>query len=159
MFIGRSIKIILVLTDDVRDMNDSSESEMENTCKELLGAFHGVLSWKWDDRFEAALAEFDTVDKDRIHAILGQHFNMAWESSTIHKAPPTVQKVNGYLGKLRSGQILFTSDTDRPAYIYCAWWPWGNGRTISIRIAPCYKSLPNKDKAEKISRFRDWFGI
>jgi hypothetical protein len=159
MFVGRSIKIYSYFKGDVRDMHDSNESEMENKCKELLGAFQDILSWKWDNRFEAALAEFDTADQDKVHATLRQHFNMAWDNSTIHKAPRTVQKVNGYLGKLRSGQLLFTSDTDRAAYIYCAWWPWGNGQTISIRIAPCYKKLPDPDKAEKISQFRDWFGI
>jgi hypothetical protein len=140
-------------------MNDPAESGIENKCKELIGAFHGVLSWQWDNRFEAALAEFDAADKDKILAILGRYLSISWDSSNINKAPGTVQKVNVSLGKLRAGQLLFTSDTNGEAYLYGAWWPWGNGKTISIRIAPCYKGLPEPDKAGKILQFKGWFGI
>lgn len=140
-------------------MNDPADFVIENKCKELNGAFQGVLLWQWDNRFEAVLAEFDAADKDKIRAILGQCFNITWDSSNINKAPDTVQKVSSYLGKLRSGQLLLTSDTGATAYIYCAWWPWGNGKTISIRISPCYKKLPDSDKAVKIQQFKGWFGI
>ncbi len=140
-------------------MNDPSDFVIENKCKELFNAFQGVLLWQWDNRFEAVLAEFSVSDKDKIQSILKEHFIMTWDSSNIHKAPDTVQKVNSYLGKLRSGQLLFTSDTGATAYIYCAWWPWGNGKTISIRVAPCYKKLPDSDKAGKVRQFKGWFGF
>ncbi len=140
-------------------MHDPNKSELENNCKELLSAFKGVLSWQWDSRFEAVLAEFSVNNKDSIRAILDRYLIDTWGSSNIDKAPRTVKKVNIYLGKLRSGQFLFTSDTTHTAYIYCAWWPWGDGKNISIRIAPCYKRLQDTEKAEKIERFKSWFGI
>ena len=140
-------------------MQDLDKLELDNIGKELFSAFHGVLSWKWDSRFEAVLAEFNVAKKDSVRAILDRYLKNTWVSSNINKAPPTVRKVNTYLGKLRAGQMLFTSDTIRTAYIYCAWWPWDNGKTISIRIAPCYKRLKDPEKARKIQQFKSWFGV
>lgn len=140
-------------------MNEPNKSELENICKELSSAFQNVLTWQWDSRFEAVLAEFNVANKDSIRAILDRYLKNTWDSSNINKAPRTVKKVNINLGKLRTGQMLFTSDTTRTAYIYSAWWPWGSGTKISIRIAPCYKRLPDPEKAEKIEQFKGWFGI
>ena len=140
-------------------MPELDKSELDNICKELLSAFQGMLSWKCDDRFDAVLAEFDAADKDSIRAILDRYLGSTWDSSNMDKAPHTVKKVNSYLGKLMAGQMLFTSDSTQAAYIYCAWWPWGNGKTISIRIGPCYKRLPDPEKALKFKKFKGWFGI
>lgn len=140
-------------------MLNPDKSDLENICRGLSSAFQGVLSWQWDSRFGAALAEFDVDNKDSIRPILDRYLKNTWDSSNINKAPRTVKKVNIYLGKLRTDQMLFTSDSIQPAYIYCAWWPWGSGRTISIRIAPCYKRLSDPEKAEKIQQFKGWFGI
>jgi hypothetical protein len=140
-------------------MQDHDELELDKICKELLSAFKGVLSWKWDDRFETVLAEFDVANKDKVLAILDLYFRSTWDSSSIDRAPLCVKEVSNYLGDLRAGQMLFTSDTIQSVYIYCAWWPWGNGTTISVRIAPCYKTLPDPEKAEKIQQFKSLFGI
>jgi hypothetical protein len=141
------------------EMSNTHKAELENDCKELLSAFQGMLSWKRDDRFDAVLAEFDVANKDRIREILERYLKFTWDNSNIKKAHRSVMKVNSYLGNLMSGQMLFTSDPNGDAYIYCAWWPWGNGKTISIRIAPCYKRLPDPEKAEKIKQFKGCFGI
>jgi len=140
-------------------MNDMNQSALENDCKELLRGFQGILSWKWDSRFEAALAEFGAEKKDSIRAILERHLKITWDSSNIDNAPDIVRMINSHLGGLRSRQLLFTSDPNRDAFIFCAWWPWGDGKTISIRIAPSYKELSDSQKAEKIQLFKGWFGI
>lgn len=116
-------------------MDDPKRSKLENDCKEVLGAFQGVLSWNWDGRFETILAEFDVENKDSIRAILERYLHRTWDSSNIDNAPDAVGTINDRLGRLRTDQLLFTSDPNREAFIFCAWWPWGNGKTISIRIA------------------------
>ena len=140
-------------------MHDSNKSGIENDCKELLRAFQGVLEWKWDSRFEAVLAEFRVDHKDRVRAILERYLSITWDSSNIGNAPAIVRTINIHLGNLRSGQLLFTSDPNRDVFIFCAWWPWGDGETISIRIAPFYKKLSDSEKAEKIQLFKGWFRI
>jgi len=43
-------------------MQDLKNSDLENICRELLNAFQGILSWKWDSYNDAVLAEFDVGD-------------------------------------------------------------------------------------------------
>ena len=140
-------------------MHDPNQAELEKNFKELASAFKDILSWKWDNRFDTVLAEFGTDKKNSVRAILDQYFSNAWDSSNIGKAPDAVQRINRDLGKLRSGQLLFTSDSQQDTFIFCAWWPWGDSKTISIRIAPYYKKLSDSDKAEKAQKLKDWFGL
>lgn len=140
-------------------MQDSYKSELDKKCEELSGAFKGVLSWKWDDRFETVLAEFSTDKKNSVREILDRYLGMTWDSSNISRAPKTIQKINVHLGKLRSGQLLFSTDPEKDAYIFGAWWPWGDGKTISIRIAPYYKKLSDSENDGKIEYFKSSFGI
>jgi len=140
-------------------MHDPNKSGLENDCKELFSVFQGVLSWKWDSRFETVLAEFRAGNKGSIRSILERHLSITWDISNIDNAPDIVRTINSHLGGLRSGQLLFTSDPNRDAFIFCAWWPWGDGKTISIRIAPSYKKLLDSEKVEKIQLFKGWFGI
>jgi hypothetical protein len=43
--------------------------------------------------------------------------------------------------------------------IFCAWWPWGNGKSISIRIGQCYQKLAESESDEKVDLFRKSFGV
>ena len=140
-------------------MQDLKKSDLESVCKELLSEFQGILSWKWDSRLETVLAEFGADDKDSVRAILELYLGITWDSSTIDNAPDIVQMINSNLGGLMSGQLLFTSDPDRDAFIFCAWWPWGDGKTISIRLSPSYKTPYDSGEAEQTQVFRGWFGI
>lgn len=140
-------------------MHDPHQAELEKNCKELSGAFKDILSWTWDDRFDTVLAEFSVNNKDVVRTILDQYLNNVWDNSNIGRAPDTVKKINIDLGKLRPGQLLFTSDLNQEAFLFCAWWPWGNGKTISIRIAPSYNNLSDSDKTGKSRQLKSWFGI
>ena len=59
-------------------MEDPNKSDLENVCRELLSAFQGIFSWKWDSWVESVLAEFGVDNKDSIRAILERYL-----SSTI----------------------------------------------------------------------------
>jgi len=140
-------------------MNDLNQSDIENVCKEFFVAFQGILSWRWDSRFETALAEFLADNKDSVRAILGRCLGIAWDSSNIAKAPDAVRMIATRLGGLRSGQLLFASDSNQKAFVFGAWWPWGDGKTISIRVAPCDKGLSDSEMAALIKLFKGWFGL
>ena len=140
-------------------MRDPNKSGLENDCKELKDAFQGILSWKWDSRFETVLAEFSVKKKEDIRAVLDRYLRTTWDGSSVGNAPDSVRAVDNRLGGLRPGQLLFTSDPGGEAFIYCAWWPWGDAKTISIRIAPSYQNLANAEKAEKTSLLKGWFGV
>ena len=140
-------------------MHDQNRSGLENACRELEGAFQGILSWKWDSRFGAVLAEFGAGKKESIRAVLERYLSVTWDGSNIDKAPDIVREINSHFGGLRAGQMLFTTDPNREPLIFCAWWPWGNGKTISIRITPALKDLSDSEKAGKLRLFKQGFGI
>jgi hypothetical protein len=80
-------------------------------------------------------------------------FGRFW--SSISAIPGTAQASEKHL----SGQLLFTSDPNQENFIFCPWWPWGDGKTISIRIAPSHKKLADSEKAELIKLLKGWFGL
>lgn len=140
-------------------MNNLNLSGPENVCREISNAFKGVLAWKWDDRFQTVLAEFNVDNKERIHNSLLSRLDRVWNSSNIEKAPEVAQTIISNLGGIISGQLLYTSDPDRDALVFCAWWPWGNGETISIRLAPFYQKPSDSDQAGQTQQLKEWFGI
>ena len=140
-------------------MHDLNNSNLENVCREFISAFQATLSWKWDSRFETVLAEFFVDNKDRVREILERYLSIAWDSSNIGKAPDVVRMIAGHLGGLRSEQLLFTSDPNQDALIFGAWWPWGDGNTISLRVAPFDKRLSDSEMSELIKLFKGWFRL
>lgn len=133
-------------------------SSEENFCRELFGTLNGGI-WKWDDRFECLLSEFRANGQDKVRAVMQRHLTSTWEVANIGGAPDVVQFINSHFGGLRAGQILFTSDPSQNDLIYCSWWPWGDGKTISIRFSPFYTVLPDSKKIERIKLFKSWFGL
>jgi hypothetical protein len=111
------------------------KSDLEEVSRELLSASWEVFSWKWDHRFEAFLAEFSADKGEEFRAILERDFCKVWDCLNIREAPDIVKMCNNNFGGLRSGQLLFTTDPSQNVFICGAWWPWGDGETISLRIA------------------------
>ena len=133
--------------------------DIGSVCKELFDEFHGLLSWKWDDWVGTILAEFDAGKKEDVRIILKKFLPISWDSSSIENAPPIVQAIEKNLGGIRSGQLLFNSDPTQGAFVFCAWWPWGSGKTISIRIAPYDQSLSETETDQLIEKLKNWAKI
>ena len=140
-------------------MNDASKADIEAVCRDLAHSFQGILSWKWDRRFETVLAEFGVGQEADVRAILENSLDVTWDSSSVGNATDIVRAISANFGGLRPGQLLFTSDPNRDALAFCMWWPWGNGKEISIRIGPTYKDLGDSERADKVELFRAWFGV
>jgi len=140
-------------------MQSEPAKALENEFKDLANAFREIVEWKWDGRFRTALAEFSADMKDEVLVILEQYLVSTWDSSNVKEAPDVVQEITRSLGGLMSGQLLLLSDSRKPACIFCAWWPWGSGTKISIRIAPFGKDLSDEETSALIAVFRGWFKI
>ena len=139
--------------------SDLTNKDIEHVCRELANAFQGNLSWKWDRRFETVLAEFSVDKKETVRAILERYLSATWDSSNVGNAPDIVRTVESHFGGLWPGQLLFTSDPKRDALIFGTWWPWGDGKEISIRIGPSYSTLTDSKRDEKIQQFKSCFGV
>jgi hypothetical protein len=140
-------------------MNDVNQSKNEIICKQLFHDFRGILSWKWDDWIGTFLAEFDTDREKDIRTILEKHLPISWDDSSINTAPQIVKALDEHLGGLRSMQYLFSSDPSNEVFVFCAWWPWGNGTTISLRVAPFNGSLSNPEEDKLIEQLKVSAGI
>jgi hypothetical protein len=140
-------------------MHDLSTSDIENICRKLMNEFQGVLSWEWESRFEAVLAKMSVDKKDSVREVLERCLVNVWDSASKDKASDSVQAVISQLGGLMPGQLLFTSNSDKDVFIFCAWWPWGDGETISVRMAPVCRNQSGSEEGELIQQFKGWFGM
>ena len=89
-------------------------------------------------------------------------FRMLWfKNEEINKrsTPDVVKMVINYFGGLNSDQLLFTSNPEKDGLFLCAWWPWGNGETISIRLAVFSELLTDQENEELTTVFKSWFKI
>ncbi len=106
-----------------------------------------------------ALAEFPLDKKGSVLGILDRYLVSRWDSVTIGEASETAQKVKGHLGGLMPGQLLFASDVSDDPPICCAWWPWGNGQTISIRVGLFSETADAEEKGALTEALKGWFGV
>jgi hypothetical protein len=132
---------------------------LEPGIQKLAVSLRDVVEWQWDTRFKTAMAEFPIERKEDILSILDEHLIVTWDLSNIQEAPEVVRELVKRLGGLMSGQLLLLTDPEEPAFLFCAWWPWGNGKTVSIRIAPFGRDLVDADASRLLAVFRGWFGI
>lgn len=114
---------------------DDKKATIENACKELVTELDGILDWKWDDRFESLVSEFTMESQKEVVAILEKHLKLKWNDKSIKKAPKTIKANSQRFGSLRKGQLIFTTDPESSTHIIAAWWPWGDGQSVSIRVA------------------------
>jgi len=140
-------------------MTEQPTSMLESTCINLFEHSKGTLTWSWDDRFQAVLAQFSINTKDEIIGMLEQHLGTRWDHTNISKSPRPVALLANDLGGIRPGQLLYTTDPNHDTILFCAWWPWGNGQTISIRIAPIGKGISDSQPSLTIEAFKSWFGL
>ncbi len=140
-------------------MNDNTYGDLERLCTGLVDDLDNSLQWSWEDRFRAALTQFSADDEGSIQKLLTKHFGTVWESSNIAEADGLVRKLCNDYGGIRPGQLLFSSDAEQDTILLGLWWPWGNGKTISIRILPTAADLPEPEMNALIERFKTWFGI
>ena len=140
-------------------MADYDTSQLETTCRAIAGAFETQLTWTWDERFETVLAEVDVSCKADIIRVIQEHMGDIWDGGNFQQAPDLVKLVIKIFGGLRPGQELFTTQTDRDDILLCAWWPWGNGQTISIRFGLLIQSLSDEQNQAFNQEFKSWFGL
>jgi len=133
--------------------------KLASICTSLRLAFEGILDWKWDGRFGTVLAEFPPEKKGSVLEVLDQYLIGRWDSATIGEAPEIAQRVKRHLGGLMAGQLLLLSDPDAESLVYCAWWPWGNGQMISIRIGLFSATMDTERKGTLTKALRGWFGV
>jgi len=100
----------------------------KKSATEYIAECDSLVTWNWDDRFQAVLSEFPADQEKEVMSMLEKHFDSCWDEETINCAPGKIRSVAKGLGKLRQGQRLFPSDQDQDALLLGAFWPLGEWR-------------------------------
>ena len=108
--------------------------DIEKICSKIYSECNSLVTWNWDDRFQAVLSEFPADQEEEVISVLEKYFEACWDEETIVYAPGKVRSVAKDLGNVRQGQRLFSSDPDQDALLLGAIWPWKNGEKISLRM-------------------------
>jgi hypothetical protein len=109
-------------------------SDVEKICSRIYSECDSLVTWKWDDRYQAVLSEFPAAQEEEVMSVLEKYFDSCWDEETIDYAPGKVRSVAKGLGDVRQGQRLFSSDPEQDALLLGAFWPWKNGEKISLRM-------------------------
>jgi hypothetical protein len=111
--------------------------------------------WSWDKRLSCVTSSFADEIEAGARAAASGSFPSEWTSNTLQKAPQLVRDIVERAGGIRSGQRVLSSPVVGNAFIYCLWWPWGDGMTTSVRIG-LGSANPSQDA---LQRLRDCFGV
>jgi len=140
-------------------MLEYDTSLLKKRCGWIINALGEKMVWKWDDRFDTVLAEFNVKDTEKIKEQLAGQMDIVWDRDNKGDAPEVIHVIIDHFGGLNPDQQLFTSDPDIDGILLCAWWPWGNKETVSIRLAVFADSLSDDENGELTRIFRNWFGV
>jgi hypothetical protein len=112
----------------------SQQEQLQIHGKEIIEALSGLVKWKYDDFHKVMLAEFSVDKADQVLFSLKQMLPNCWDTKSIKKAPTEIKHYAGSFGKLVKEQKLLSASSNERPQTMVAWWPWGHGATISIRI-------------------------
>jgi hypothetical protein len=102
--------------------------------KDVIEALSSVVKWKYDDFHNVMLAEFSVDKQDQVLFTLQQVLPVNWNVKSIKKAPDEVKHYAGSFSKLVKQQKLFSTNIKCHPTVMVAWWPWGHGATVSVRL-------------------------
>ena len=132
-------------------------AEIETCCRGIITETRGLLKWEWDGYIGAFLATFTIGQVPQIQTICDKYFMSQWDHESLPKAPPSVRAIAETLSGLRSGQTLLMTRPDQFVMAFGAWWPWGDGQTVSLRIGLVTDGVPEHAKTELFKEFSEWF--
>lgn len=132
----------------------NQQEQLDCYAKEVIEALSPMVKWKYDDFHKVMLAEFSVDKQDQVLFTLQQVLPVHWDAKTIKKAPAQVKHYAGSFSKLIRQQKLFSSNIEHHPKIMAAWWPWGHGATVSIRVFLTDTSpyVPKKGVMRKLTR-------
>ncbi|MDU0354335.1 hypothetical protein RS130_10685 [Paraglaciecola aquimarina] len=112
----------------------SQEERIQMLGKDIIEALSPLVKWKYDDFHKVMLAEFSVDKEEQVQFVLQQVLPNSWDAKSIKKAPGQVKHYAGSFSKLIRQQKLFSADLESHPQVMVAWWPWGHGATVSVRV-------------------------
>jgi hypothetical protein len=116
-------------------MESDDLKKFQNICLGVKKTFSDK-AWDFDSRFNSLLIVFDRKWVDPMMRTLDDEFTEKWDSRSIKKASSAIKKLVKALYGIEPGQFIYSDENnDQDLALYAAWWPWGNGDSVSLRIS------------------------
>lgn len=112
----------------------NKEEKLRSEGKGVIDALSPLVKWQYNDFHQVMLAEFSVDKQQQVMAVLEQILPHQWNAKSIKKAPAELKHLAGFFAKLVKNQCLFSSDYQSKPTVMVAWWPWGHGATVSVRL-------------------------
>ncbi|MFI5300377.1 MAG: hypothetical protein ACHREM_20000 [Polyangiales bacterium] len=90
--------------------------------------------WSFDGRVQCVASTFDAEFAPQAKLLIETVLPHVWTERTLATASPLIARVASRTGGIRSTQMIFGADPIGHVTAYGLWWPWEEGRTISLRI-------------------------
>lgn len=110
---------------------------MASPLFEALSRFRSAWlkrGWSYDNRFNCVASTFDADHAQDARNIIATTLPHAWSDRTLPSAPAIYREVAKRTGGVRSAQMIFGAEPVGHLVPYGLWWPWEEGRTISLRV-------------------------
>ncbi|MBN2342611.1 MAG: hypothetical protein JXX29_19630 [Deltaproteobacteria bacterium] len=140
-------------------MDEHEVIAVKTAATQVLEAIGDDMKWEWDARFSGALTSFEKSNEPFVLQTLSHAFTHEWTVANIENAPEAVLIAADFLGGLRSGQRLFTTAFQNDTFCIAAYWPWGNGATVSLRILPFNTTIGPTEMDNLTCQFQQWMHL
>jgi hypothetical protein len=112
----------------------NKQEQLQTDGKVVIDALSPLVKWQYNDFHQVMLAEFSVDKQAQVMAALEQVLPHQWDLKSIKKAPEEVKHFAGFFAKLVKNQRLLSSEIQTNPKVMVAWWPWGHGATVSVRL-------------------------
>lgn len=112
----------------------TKEEELRTHGKVVIDALAPIVKWKFNDVEQVMLAEFSVDKEKQVMSVLRQLLPYQLNAKSVKKAPDEIKHKAGGFAKLVKNQQLLSEDPSLNPKVMVAWWPWGHGATVSVRL-------------------------
>jgi hypothetical protein len=111
--------------------------------------------WGYDRRFKCVMSTITIDQQAEARAASAGILPLSFGADTLAGAPPGARALAEQYGGVRSGQLLFWGGESGAPGAFGLWWPWGDGKSISLRIGLHDVDTPKV----RYPQLRELFGI
>ncbi|MCP4132385.1 MAG: hypothetical protein GY754_15545 [bacterium] len=127
-------------------------------CAEIYKGIPAENRWQWDKRFDVPVIIVGGDNAESVLVMVTEQFEVRLDGVGDNLSV-LVNKVLESIGGIESGQLVFYTIGEESLILYAAWWPWNDGKTISLRIGIESLYEDSFNRKEITGYLKDWFKL
>ncbi|HEY2903437.1 MAG TPA: hypothetical protein VGL59_22825 [Polyangia bacterium] len=135
----------------------SAEALWEKLFVDLMKVRAGwpAPEWGYDRRMKCVMSTIEMTQKNLAQAAYAGVLPLVFDSVTLAQAPAAPRALADEYGGVRPGQLLLWGGEPGAPGVFGLWWPWGDGKSVSLRIGLHDIDAPKV----RYPSLRDAFGV